>query len=312
MISGSIAIDRIMNFSGRYKDVIKPEKIHVLSLSVLLKALQTTEGGVGANIAYTLALLGESPVLIGSVGNDAKQYIRKLQSLGVDISKIHTSLLPTASFNVITDLDDNQVGGFYPGAMADPNKLSLENTHAHTIFVVSPDDPSVMAHYVSECVKHKVRMVYDFGQQVSNMSPSFLKRGVWNAEVIIANDYEMAVLSEKIGKSLKEIISHVPVCVTTLGEKGSIMQGTKVKKTVRISPAHAKKVIDPTGAGDAYRAGFLYGYIRDFDLQVCGQIASLAAVYAIESMGTQNHHFTQKEFAKRYAAHYHQSLEIFM
>ena len=118
----------------------------------------------------------------------------------------------------------------------------------------------------------------------------------------------MAVLSEKIGKSLSEIIAHVPICITTLGEKGSLIQGKKIKQAIQIAPVKAKKVVDPTGAGDAYRAGFLYGYANNLDLTVCGQIASLAGVYAVETMGTQNHHFTQKEFAKRYAANYHQSL----
>lgn len=297
-----------MNFSGRYKDVIKPEKIHVLSLSVLLKELKTTEGGVGANIAYTLALLGESSTLIGSVGQDAKQYVQKLKTFGVNTSLVHFSHLPTASFNVITDIDDNQVGGFYPGAMADAKKLSLKNVDPKSLFVVSPDDPSVMNHYVSESIKYKIRMVYDFGQQVSNTSPELLKKGVWNAEVIIANDYELAVLSEKIGKSLTEIISHVPVCITTLGEKGSIIQGKKVKETIRITSVKAKKVVDPTGAGDAYRAGFLFGYIHNLDLHTCGQIGSVSGVYAVESVGTQTHQFSKKEFAKLYRDNYHQSL----
>ncbi len=311
IISGSIAIDRIMNFSGHYKDLIKPDKIHVLSLSVFLEKLQNTHGGVGANIAYSLALLGEKPTLIGSVGSDAKDYIKKLTKYGVDTNSVFFSQLPTASFNVMTDLDDNQIGGFYPGAMYDNKKSSFKPwKDKNAFFIISPNDPKLMDRLIDECQKYKLRMLFDFGQQVSNSPAEFLKKGVLSAEVIIANDYEMSVLSDKINLTSKEIKNIVPICITTLGAKGSIIEGKKIETLIKIKPVKAKKILDPTGAGDAFRSGFIYGYVRNWDLKICGQIGSLAAVYAVETYGTQEHHFTKKEFVKRFYENYNQTLSI--
>jgi len=311
VISGSIAIDRIMNFDGYYKDVIKPDKIHLLSISLLLKDLKNSEGGVAANIAYSLALLQDKPVLLGSVGIDSTNYIHKLNALGIDTSSIYFSKLNTASFNVITDLDNNQFGGFYPGAMADNQTISFRKwKNQNALFVVSPNDPKLMDRLVAECREYKLRMFYDFGQQVSNLPASSLKRGVENAELIIANDYEIATLLDKLNMTVKELNSKISVLVTTLGDKGAIITGNKVGKQISIKPAKPTKVIDPTGAGDAFRSGFLYGYIRKFDLQTCGQLASTSAVYAVETYGTQQHYFNIDMFAKRYFANYHCPLPV--
>lgn len=311
VVSGSIAIDRIMNFSGRYKDLIKSDKIHILSLSVFLEKLKNTHGGVGANISYSLALLGEKPTLIGSVGPDAKDYIQKLTKNGINTDYVFFSQLPTASFNVITDIENNQIGGFYPGAMYDNKNSSFKLwKDKNAFFIISPDDPKLMERLVNECQKYKLKMLFDFGQQVSNSSDAFLKKGIISAEVVIANDYEMSVLSDKIKLTPKEIKKIVPICITTLGAKGSIIEGKKVKKPILIKAAKPKNASDPTGAGDAFRSGFIYGHIRNWDLQICGQIGSLAATYAVETFGTQEHLFTKKEFAKRYYENYNQILNI--
>lgn len=310
VISGSIAIDRIMNFKGRYKDLIKPDKLHVLSLSVFLNELKNTHGGVGANISYNLALLGEKPTLIGSVGNDAKDYINKLSNLHINTSNIHFSNLNTASFNVITDQDDNQVGGFYPGAMFDSQTLSFQKFNKNSLFVISPDDPKLMNKLVSECLQNHLRLFYDFGQQVSNSPSEHLLAGVKTAEIIIANDYEMSILCDKIKCTSEKLKSQVPICITTLGEKGSIIEGKNVTTPVHIKPAKPKAVLDPTGAGDAFRAGFLYGFCRNLDLQTCGQIGSVTSVYAVETQGTQEHFFTLQEFSKRYQENFNQILKI--
>ena len=311
IISGSIAIDRIMNFSDRYKNLIKPDKLHVLSISIFLEKLKNTDGGVGANIAYSLALLGEKPTLIGSVGPDAKDYIKKLTKIGINTDSIFFSKLPTASFNVITDLDDNQIGGFYPGAMYDNKKSSFKLwKDKNALFVISPDDPKLMNRLINECQKYKLRMLYDLGQQVSNATPEVLLNGVKQAEIIIANDYEMAVLSDKIKLTPNEIKKIVPICITTLGCKGSIIEGKKIKKTIIIKPVKPEKILDPTGAGDAFRSGFLYGYVRKWNLKTCSQIGSLLATYAIETFGTQEHFFTKKEFVKRYYKNYNKTLNI--
>lgn len=311
IISGSIAIDRIMSFKGRYKDLIKADKLHVLSLSIFLNELKNTHGGVGANITYNLAILGEQPILIGSVGHDAKEYIDKLSKLNIDTSNINFSNLNTASFNVITDQDDNQIGGFYPGAMFDNQMLSFQKfKNESALFIVSPDDPKLMNKLVFECALNQLRLFYDFGQQVSNSPADDLLAGVKAAEIIIANDYEMSVLCDKIKYSIEQVKQTVPICITTLGDKGSIIEGKNVPIPIQINPAKPKSVLDPTGAGDAYRAGFLYGFSRGADLQICGQIGSLAAVYAVETQGTQEHFFTLEEFKSRYFNNFNQQLII--
>ena len=311
IVSGSIAIDRIMNFADHYKNLIKPDKLHVLSVSVFLDKLKNTHGGSGANIAYSLALLGGKPTLIGSVGPDAKEYMQKLAKCGVNTDSIHFSHLLTASFNVFTDLDDNQIGGFYPGAMFDSKITSFKPwIDKNAFFVISPDDPKLMDRLIDQCNKYKLRMLYDFGQQVSNSPSESLLKGVSSAEIIIANDYEMSILSDKIKLSIPEIKKIVPICITTLGAKGSIIEGKNILKPIIVKSAKPKKNLDPTGAGDAFRAGFLYGFVRGWDLKICGQMGSVLAVYTVETHGTQEHSFTKKEFAKRYYENYNQTLSI--
>ncbi len=301
VVSGSIAIDRIMKFDGRYKDYIRPEKLESLSISVFLKELQDCQGGVGANIAYSLALLGESPVLVGAAGRDAVAYMEKLAHLGVDITQVHESELPTASFNVMTDGDENQVGGFYPGAMFDSASLTFEPwRRADAILVVSPHDPVAMRRQVEQCAQWDLRLCYDVGQQVSNLDAEDLRAGVETAQWLILNEYEMSAMAAKIGRSVADIKAKVPVVVTTLGKMGSVIEGTEVAETVRVGIVKPEHVADPTGAGDAYRAGFLYGLARGWDLKVCGQLGAVCGTYAIESVGTQGHKFSLKEVATRY------------
>ncbi|HUC90288.1 MAG TPA: carbohydrate kinase family protein [Patescibacteria group bacterium] len=309
IVSGSIAIDRIMNFSGRYKDHIQPDKLDTLSISIFLDKLQDAHGGVGANIAFSLALLGETPVLLGSVGPDGLLYMEKLAHNGVDISNVFESKLPTAAFNVITDSDQNQVGGFYPGAMFDSDQLSFEPwKDANPIVVVSPHDPKAMRRQVQECKKWNLRLCYDIGQQVSNLPGDQMAEGLESATILILNDYEMSVLSEKTGKPIEEIKKQVPIVITTLGKEGSVIEGNEVSKPIHVGIAKPNQVADPTGAGDAFRSGFLYGYSRDWPLKACAQLGAVCGTYAIESMGTQNHTFTVEEITARYKKSFNEEL----
>ncbi len=277
-----------MNFSGRYKDVIHPEKLHVLSLSVLLDKLEDTPGGVGANIAYGAAQLGESPVLLGSVGRDADVYVKELAQAGVVTDFVHISELPTASFNVITDKEDNQVGGFYPGAMSDSQSLSLAPWAERDVFIViSAHDPASMRSQVDEVKRQGMRLLYDPGQQVSNVSGDDLNKGVAAAEMLILNDYEMGVLCKKTDNTPEALASAIPVVVTTYGKDGSTIAGTVVKDPFTVPATTPDKVLDPTGAGDAYRAGFLYGYLRQWELLSCGRLGSVVASFIVEQHGTQ-------------------------
>lgn len=309
VISGSIAIDRIMNFSGRYSDHIRTEKLDSLSISIFLTELKDAYGGVGANIAYSMALLGDEPILLGSVGKDALLYMEKLAHDGVNIKHVFESDLPTASFNVITDTDQNQVGGFYPGAMFDSDVLSFETWKSDApIVVIAPHDPKAMKRQVEECKKWALRLMYDIGQQVSNLPGDEMAEGVKAAEILILNDYELTVLSKKTGLSIDEIKKTVPIVITTLGKKGSVIEGKKVPKAITVGIVKPGRVADPTGAGDAYRAGFLYGYARGWPLKACAQLGAVCGTYAIETMGTQSHAFTLDEITKRYKATFKEEL----
>lgn len=301
VISGSIAIDRIMSFGGRYQDYIRPEQLDKLSISIFLNALQDSHGGVGANIAYTMALLGDEPILLGSVGPNAHDYMAKLRKLGVQMAHIHQSKLPTASFNVISDADENQVGGFYPGAMFDSDNLGLAPwRETEAIVVVSPHDPVAMRRQVAECRSWGLRLCYDVGQQVSNLGAEDLAEGVDAAHVLIVNEYEMGALAAKLGRTVAEIKAEVPVVVTTLGREGSVVEGRDIAKPLRVGVAAPKAAVDPTGAGDAYRAGFLYGWSRGWEWRECAQLGAVCGAYAVEQAGTQEHWFTREAAATRY------------
>lgn len=309
ILCGSIALDRIMNFSGRYRDLIKPDKLHVLSLSVLLDKLEETPGGVAANIAYGLARLGEEPLLLGSVGPDASGYIQRLKASGIDTGAVHISELPTASFNVMTDSEDNQVGGFYPGAMADSKELVLKPWSGQDVLVcVSAHDPAGMRAQTDECRKLGLRLIYDPGQQVSNSPAEDLKAGVDAAEVLIVNDYELGVLCDKTGTTPEALRSRIPVVVTTLGKEGSRIDGLKTD-SIRIAACKPARLTDPTGAGDAYRAGFLYGYLRQWQLPECGRLGSAVASYIIEHHGTQTE-FSKEAVAERYHETFNQEITL--
>jgi len=298
-----------MSFGGSYREHIQADKLDSLSISLFLTDLQDTYGGVGANIAYSLALLGEEPILVGSVGKDALLYMKKLAQDGVNISHVHQSDLPTASFNVITDSDQNQVGGFYPGAMFDSDNLSLAPwKDANPIVVVSPHDPKAMKRQVEECKRWGLRLCYDIGQQVSNMPGDEMLAGVRDADLLILNDYELTVLSQKTGLGVEQIKATVPVVVTTLGKDGSITEGAKVPKPIRVGVAKPGQVVDPTGAGDAFRAGFLYGFARGWPLLASAQLGAVCGTFAIEAVGTQVHRFTVQEITKRYTNTFHEAL----
>jgi adenosine kinase len=310
IISGSIAIDRIMNFSGRYKDLIQPDKLHVLSLSVLLDKLEETQGGVGANIAYNAAQLGEQPILLGSVGPDAAAYVEQLSSAGVNTGFIHVSKLPTASFNVMTDSDDNQVGGFYPGAMADSATLDLSRWAGQDVLVsVSAHDPAAMRAQVAQCQQHGLRLFYDPGQQVSNVPGADLQAGVAAAEALIVNDFEMGVLCTKTEMEPDALKAKIPIVITTYGKDGSIIEGARVKAPVKVAAAQPTQVVDPTGAGDAYRAGFLYGYLRQWELPACGRLGAVVASFIIERHGTQQR-LSKPAIIKRYRETFNEEVTL--
>jgi adenosine kinase len=308
VICGSIAIDRIMSFTGHYRELINPEKLHVLSLSMLLDNLKDSPGGIGANVAYSLAQLGEKPVLVGSVGHDAEAYIKSLDELGIDTSHVHFSELATASFNVFTDSDDNQVGGFFQGAMSDSETVSFAPWQGQNILaVICANNPEAMNRQVEECKQMNMRMVFDPGQQVTDNVVDMAK-GIANAEVVLVNEYELGILSLKTNQTPEELKKHIPVLITTFGKDGSIIEGSKLSEPLHIGVAKTDP-IDPTGAGDAYRAGFLYGYLRQWDLLKCGQLGATVASFIIEKHGTQQP-FTRQSIIERYKQNFKEEIKL--
>jgi adenosine kinase len=300
-----------MIYPGSFAEVIQPDKLHVLSLSLLLNELKETRGGVAANIAYSLALLGEKPTLLAAVGENARSYMEALAELGVQTNVVHYSHLPTATFTVMTDTHNCQIGGFYPGAMGDAASLTLEPFDPKkTLVVISPHDPKQMNRQVKECAQKKMRLFYDVGQQINNISAEDIKAGVEAAELLIINDYEYEVLQQKTGWREQELLEKVKTIIVTLGEKGSVIKERRKKKEeIKISAVKIKKVVDPTGAGDSFRAGFLYGYVREWDLERCAELGSVVASFAIEKHGAQEHKFDRKKIENRYKNTY--SKEIF-
>lgn len=310
VLTGSVAMDRIMVFPGKFEDVIQPDKLHILSISVLLDELRETRGGVAANIAYNLGLLGQESVLLAAVGQDARDYMNDLASLGVNIDQLHYAKSKTASFSVITDQNDCQVGGFYPGAMGEAKSLSLKKwPDSGAFIVISPHDPAQMAVQVKECQKLGLRMLYDIGQQVSNVSREDLRAGVEAAELLILNDYELGLLAKKTGWSQAQILKKVKLLLVTLGEKGvKILQPGKKERLVEA--VKLPKVVDPTGAGDAFRAGFLYGYVRKWEVIKSAQLGCVVASFAVEQHGTQEHQFNKSKIRERHHETYRQKISL--
>jgi adenosine kinase len=278
-------------------------------LSVLLDKLDDSRGGIGANIASGLARLGETPILISSVGRDAEAYLKDLASLGVDVSNVHVSDHPTASFNVMTDSEDSQVGGFYPGAMLDSDTVSFKPWQGRNAFMMlSAFDPKAMNRLVEECKTNGLRFAYDPGQQVSEDSVD-LAAGVEAAEVVFLNDYEYGLLCQKTGFSQDALKIKIPVLVTTYGKEGSLIEGNRVDGRITIPAAKPDAVVDPTGAGDAYRAGFLYGYLRQWDLAKSGRLGGVIASFIIERHGTQAQ-FTKEAVVERYRRDFNEEIEL--
>lgn len=316
IVTGSLGYDYIMDFPGRFADRIMPDKIHKLSLSFLVDKLSKQFGGTGANIAYTLKLLGVEPWLLACAGDDFDSYKKHLEKHGISTKGIAVHKgSTTSSYFVITDQDDNQIGSFFVGAMKYARDLSLASqdivlrgkTMSYNNFVViAPTDPRAMVKYVKECRAGHLAYLYDPAFQIATFTPDELKEGIEGAAILIGNDYEIALIEGRIAVSHEELLMMTPVVITTLGAKGSVIETTK--EAIHIKPAKPKNTSDPTGAGDAYRAGFLAGYLRKYDLIICGQMGSVAAVYTVEKYGTQTHTFTKKEFINRYKENYDRTI----
>ena len=303
--TGSIAYDYLMSFPGYFKDHIIPEKLDSISLSFLVDSMVRQRGGTAPNIAYTLALLGESPKLMGTVGQDFEDYGSWLEAQGVDITLVRRiEDVFTASFFANTDLSNNQIASFYTGAMAHSKELSLKNIGLtkDDLVLISPNDPEAMCKYACECKELNVPYLYDPGQQVVRNSPAEIKEGITYAQSLFINDYEYELIQKHTSMSDKQIRESVDYVVITRGRDGSDIW---VKEDhYHVPVVKTEKRTDPTGVGDAFRSGFVRGQMLGLDWQICGQMGSLAATYCLEKKGTQNHRFTRVEFVQRYRKYF--------
>jgi len=300
LVSASIAYDYIMSFPGSFGDHILADKTHVLSVSFLVDSLKRHRGGVAGNIAYSLALLGERPLLAGAGGADFGPYRDAFEELGVDMSLVlDVPSELTASAFMMTDLKNNQIASFYPGAGMASDDLGLSEASAKVRYgIVGATGPVAMRKHSAEIAGAGARLFYDPSQQIVALPVEDLVAGIDDAWGFVANDYEFAMIEQKTGLSFDAIKERVSLTGITLGGDGSeIHYGGDV---FRIPPVHVAEVKDPTGAGDAYRSGLLKGLLLDAELPVAGRIASLAAAYAIEQLGTQEHTYTADEFIHRF------------
>ena len=303
--TGSIAYDYLMSFPGHFKEHIIPEKLDSISLSFLVDEMVRQRGGTAPNIAFTLALLGEKPRLMGTVGEDFADYREWLEKQGVDTSLVkEIADVFTASFFANTDLSNNQIASFYTGAMAYAKDLSLNDLKltSEDLVVISPNDPTAMCKYSTECRNLGIPYMYDPGQQVVRNEPEEIREGILGAESLFINDYEYELIQKHTGMTDAKIREAVGYLVVTLGKEGS---------DIWVKDAHyhipvVEEILraDPTGVGDAFRGGFLRGKLLGLDWQTCGQMGSLAATYCLEKRGTQNHRYTRVEFVQRYRKHF--------
>lgn len=304
LLSGSLAFDYIMNFPGYFEDHILPDKIHVLNVSFLVESLDRQRGGVAGNIAYNLGLLGQPCRVVGTVGSDFDEYLAELQGLGVDTAGVvGLEDAVTASAFITTDRADNQITGFFPGAMGRAGEVAVASyIEGIEIGVVSPTAPDAMERHVRELREAGVPYMYDPGQQVIALAQDVLRAGVEGAQILAANDYELAVIEERTGLSREQIAAMVPVLAVTLGDLGSTIHADG--QSFEIPPAEPWSVVDPTGAGDGYRAGLLAGMRSGLPWDAAGRIASVAATYVVEQKGTQAHRYTMDEFKERFSAEF--------
>jgi len=307
LVTGSLAYDNIMNFPGFYKDHILPEKVHILNVSFLVESLRRQRGGCATNVAYNLSLLGESPAILGTVGTDFAEYRAWLDENGVDTRAI--KVIPdeyTASCFIMTDMASNQITSFYPGAMSYAHELSLADYDFSDleIAIISPNDPKAMVEYVKECHKYNLPYVYDPGQQIIALSAEQLLAGAKGAKAIVGNDYELEMIRNKTGYSAEQLLELAEMVIITFGENGSRI--ITRERSVEIPIATPTKVSDPTGAGDAYRAGIIKGLVNGYSLEEMGRVAALSGVYCVEQHGTMEHRYTPAEFAQRYQENFGQ------
>jgi adenosine kinase len=294
-----MAYDTIMVFRDRFKNHILPEKIHILNVAFLVPDMRREFGGCAGNIAYSLAMLGGDPAIMAAVGVDAQPYFERLASLSLaadHVRKVDETY--TAQAFITTDLDDNQITAFHPGAMNFSHLNSVHDAADTKLGIVAPDGRDGMLRHASEFKEAGIPFIFDPGQGLPMFDGEELLAFIDQANYVTLNDYEAQLLQERTGRTLEELAKRVQALIVTRGAQGSLIYADG--QGLEIPCVEPKAVVDPTGCGDAYRAGLLYGIAQGLDWRTTGQLASLVGALKIASRGGQNHRFTRDEIAQRY------------
>jgi len=299
LICGSLAFDTIMVFRDRFARHILPEQTHVLSVSFQISDMRREWGGCAGNIAYNLRGLGGAPVAMGTLGSDGASYRERLHELGIAADGVRMiEDAYTAQAFIITDLDDNQITAFHPGAMNESHRTRVDEIADIGLAIIAPDGKAGMQQHAAQFAELGIPFLFDPGQGLTLFSGPELAALIEQARYVAVNDYEAKLLSERTGWSIADIAGRVDALVVTLGAEGSVIHANGA--TYAISAVRPKAIVDPTGCGDAYRAGLLYGIAHDWDWQTTGNLASVMGSLKIASRGGQNHRVERAEVAERY------------
>lgn len=299
LICGSLAFDTIMVFEDRFKNHILPDQVHILNVAFLVPRLRREYGGCAGNIAYSLKLLGGDPVPMGTVGMDFEPYAAWMKRHGIPLDHIlEVSDTFTAQAYITTDLDDNQITAFHPGAMEYSNRTRVTDAGGVSIGIISPDGKDGMLAHAEQFDDAGIPFIFDPGQGLPMFDGEELTAFIEQATWVTTNDYESRLLTDRTGLTPEQIANRVEAYVVTRGGEGSLIYTRK--GTIEVPAARASEVRDPTGCGDAFRAGLLYGLSQGMDWEVTGRVASLMGAIKVEHNGTQNHHFSRDEFAERF------------
>jgi len=303
-ISGSLALDRIMNFPGKFADHILPDKIHILNVCFLVDGMNEYFGGTAGNIAYNLALLGEKPLILGCAGKDFAPYAERLKGLGLSLAGIRTVEGQfTAGAYITTDETDNQITGFNPGAMRERCGYQFPATHDGKVMaIISPGNVDDMVELPGYFKKAGIPYIFDPGQQITALTGAQMAGAIDGSFALCTNDYELEMVMKATGLSRADLLKRTGALITTLGEQGSII--AEGANETRVPAVKVGKAVDPTGAGDAFRAGLLKGLRLGRPLADAAALGSVCAAFCVEKKGTQEHSFSLDEFNKKLGAHF--------
>lgn len=307
LITGSMAFDTIMVFEDQFKNHILPDQTHILNVSFLVPGMQRYLGGCAGNMAYTLKLLGGDPYIMATVGEDFAPYTEWLSEHG--IADKYIAVVPdtfTAQAFITTDLDNNQIIAFHPGAMNFAHQNKISDAQDIELGIVGPDGRDAMIQHAQQFAEAEIPFFFDPGQGLPMFDGDDLRTFLSQASYAIFNDYESQMLLDKTGMTLEQVADQVETLIVTRGANGSELYHAGEMQHIASAPISA--AVDPTGCGDAYRAGIMYGLSQNFDWKTCAQMGALCGAIKIEQAGTQKHSFTQQEFNQRYQQAFGESL----